>query len=415
MRNHIEQFIENDQSFTVELDLSDYLPLFLRANGQGKPLNDNEEALFNEKFAQFSEYFAGLGASDTIEDIKDAFLARYTPEEQSIIQNSPAFNFMSNCFIEVFKNTIDSFLQHYLNNPTDPNTKISLNINLIARDPVIGLSFSDSGPGFPPDILNLKDEKKQLDYIEARGKSKKRSGPVKYVGLMGGAGRGLRDILCPVITGELLEPGIKPQRPEGYESKIRFSNDTNSYFHGASIEIITQIAPIPDLQQEESPHSLSSISFQDSTRTTNSPLSSLQTSSPSSFMYDSNASNDSTPTLELSIETDDSVDQSKFSGTSPDIKARQSMNLSIDTTLSPFDLQGVAGQSPNPNTPNQKSSSKIKQDKQPPHSSKEDAQRSAEKTVKAVEKQSVYKSKIQQMTQRDDDQKPKKKPGHGLY
>ncbi len=322
MREHIELFREEDRSITVEMDLQHYLPLFLRSNGHGRPLNSKEQETFNNKLLDFNEHFAGVGAEDLMEDIKELLLQKYSAEEKVALQASPAFNLIYDAYTEIFKNAIDVFLEQHMEDPSNASTKVALNINVEKFYDQVNITFSDSGPGFPKPILDkLNTEKSQLEYSEEHQGSQKRA--AKCQGMMGGGGRGLRNIVALVLSGEPLHPGKKVRRASHFESEIHFTNGNNPYCPGACIDIATQLAPIPVLGHTR-PYSSDS----KASRGTLSDLSSGHTSSLS----------------ELSIDTD----SSDFSGASPELpKKKLGLDLTIDLDdLIPNDTSHFASDSP---------------------------------------------------------------------
>ena len=90
---------------------------------------------------------------------------------------------------------------------------------------------------------------------------------------MGGSGRGLRNIIALVLSGEPLHPGQKVRRASHFESEISFTNGDNQYLPGACIDITTQLAPIPVLE-----HNGPATSDSETSSITLSDLSSDQTS-----------------------------------------------------------------------------------------------------------------------------------------
>ncbi|MBP6917846.1 MAG: hypothetical protein KBB94_02900 [Legionellaceae bacterium] len=326
MREHIELFREDNESITVEMDLQHYLPLFLRKNGRGRPLDDREQADFSNTLYEFNDHFAGVGAEDLMESIKALLLQKYSEEEQVALLASPAFNLIYDAYTEIFKNAIDVFLMQHMEDPSNRSTKVALNINVEKFYDQVNITFSDSGPGFPEPILDkLNTEENQLEYSEEHQGSQKRAD--KYEGMMGGSGRGLRNIIALVLSGEPLHPGQKVRRASHFESEIRFTNGDNQYLPGACIDITTQLEPIPVLE-----HTRPATSDSETSRTTLSDLSSGQTSP-----------NIRTPRLsELSIDT---VNRD-FSGNSPVIQRKApSHGLSSDP-LELTDTSSLSSSSP---------------------------------------------------------------------
>lgn len=352
MRDHIDLFEEKNGSITVEIDLEHYLPLFLRANGQGEPLHANEKVAFGNIYADFINHFAGVGAEDLMDDIKTYLLQKYSIEEQAEIIASPAFNLISDAYTEICKNAIDAFLEQQMKNTNEPAHTVKLNINLEKLFDQVSISFSDSGPGFEQPMRDaLSTEEKQLAYSEKHQGSQKRSGgTASFKGMMGQGGRGLRNIIALVLSGEPLQPGQKVLRAKHFDSEIHFTNENNPYCTGACIEISTQIAPIPDL-----------INTKDIEGTSSRPETTDSDRSDSSIStYHSEQSSVHTVSAglsALSLIIEDSTDE-HFFGNSPEIaKSKDGLGLELSIDVDPYDTSHFNGSSPD--LPQKKHSSRL--------------------------------------------------------
>ena len=376
MKDHIDLFEEENGSVTVEIDLQHYLPLFLRANGHGAPLRGEETNEFNHIFADFTEHFAGVGAENLMDDIKTYLLQKYTAEEQMALQASPAFNLINDAYTEICKNAIDAFLEHHMKNPNDPSHTVKLNINLEQFFDEVSISFSDAGPGFPPPMQDaLNTEEKQLAYSEThQGSQKRTGGSAGYIGMMGKGGRGLRNIIALVLSGEPLHPGHKVQRAPHFDSAIHFSNDSNPYCRGACIDITTQIAPIPEVvhlqdlrgMPRKSETSVRESTDSDSSRSayspsySDNPIEQKATSGMSklSLIIESNEEDQlfgDSPIgkpkpdskLTLAIDGDFLQDSSRFQGNSPEIpQKRHPSRLKVAHDTDSSDFSSTSSESP---------------------------------------------------------------------
>ncbi len=234
---------EKNKSITVEMNLQHYLPLFLRINEKGRPLELAEQNAFNHAFSKVSAHFAGVGAESLMEDIKELLLQQYSPLEQTALLASPVFNLIGDAYTEIFKNAIDIVLEQHIKKLSNPATKVKVNIHMEKFLDRVTITFSDSGPGFTQSIRDkLNTEANQLKYSEQHQGSQKNA--AKYKGMMGGRGRGLRNIIALVLSGEPLHPGKNVQRAKHFNSEIHFTNANNPYCPGACIEMTAQLAPI---------------------------------------------------------------------------------------------------------------------------------------------------------------------------
>jgi hypothetical protein len=345
MRDHIDLFEEKNGSITVEIDLEHYLPLFLRANGQGDPLHADEKVAFDNIYADFTNHFAGVGAEALMDDIKTYLLQKYSIEEQAEIKASPAFNLIHDAYTEICKNAIDAFLEQHMQNTNELSHTVKLNINLEIFFDQVSISFSDSGPGFTQPMRDaLNTEEKQLAYSEKRQGSQKRAGGTAgFKGMMGQGGRGLRNIIALVLSGEPLQPRQKLLRAKHFDSEIHFTNDNNPYCTGACIEITTQIAPIPELNNikgiEGSPRTASSRPDTTDSEGSHSSISTYHSEQSSIHTVSAGLS-------DLSLIIEDSTDE-HFVGNSPEIaKSTDGLGLELSIDIDPYDTSHFNGSSP---------------------------------------------------------------------
>ena len=334
MRARIELFREENGSITVEINLQNYLPLFLSINQPNSSLSPAENKAFNAMYQEFGDYFGGVSSEDFMSEIEGHLLQNFSIEEQLELKASPALNLIHNAYTEICKNAIDAFLKQHMDNPSDPSTKIKLNINIIKLFDQVRITFSDSGPGFPKSIHNaLNTEKKQLKYAETHQSTQKRAEVIQGLrGMMGGGSRGLREIIALVLSGEPLYPGKKMRRAEHFDSQIHFTNANNPYCKGACIEITTQVAPIPELRMAFSP-----VTSHEELETTDSESSGFDDTSTHHNKADFSTHSPARQkqTLGLSIDTD-RIDTRLFEGDSPliqkkhpSVKYKEKMNAIV--------------------------------------------------------------------------------------
>lgn len=345
MRDHIDLFEEENGSISVEIDLEHYLPLFLRANGQGEPLHADENIAFDKIYADFTNHFAGVGAEALMDDIKTYLLQKYSIEEQAEITASPAFNLIYDGYTEICKNAIDAFLEQHMQNTNEHSHTVKLNINLKKFSNQVSISFSDSGPGFTQPMRDaLSTEEKQLAYSEKRQGSQKRAGgTASFKGMMGQGGRGLRNIIALVLSGEPLQPRQKLLRAKHFDSEIHFTNDNNPYCTGACIEITTQIAPIPELNNikgiEGSPRTASSRPDTTDSERSYSSISTYHSEQSSTHKASAGLSG-------LSLIIEDSTNE-HFVGNSPAVpKSTHGLGLELSIDVDPYDTSHFKGSSP---------------------------------------------------------------------
>jgi hypothetical protein len=288
--------IEANGSVTLEIDLGRYVEVFRKMNQKAPPASEEVQEEYTQLITKIIDKYTKIGGSAlAMEWMREAFQC-YPKNIQSEIMLSPVYTLLSDSVVELIKNTIDSFLEHQLKNPTESTTKILLNFQAeVTKDQVL-FTFSDTGTGFDEqdDLPKWSTEESQMEYIQQRKYSKK-SG---IVGLLGGGGFGIRHLIHQILIAKEFTADSSFIRPENFESSIRFSNGTGD-FPGARIQIMTQKEPF-----EHDPELIERFA---------SPQTTIESRSVSSGFSQANA----TPSPDID----------------PKIKLRTSSGLSIDIPL----------------------------------------------------------------------------------
>lgn len=333
---NIQYSREDNGSVSIELNLQSYLPLFLRSKNNNPPLTTAERDQLHMMQKELDKFFTHTDASVLFWDIQDFCLDQYSPAEQKELRNSPAVDLLRDSLKEMFKNSIDIFLDQQLKHPNTSNTTLKCNFNIEKSMDNAIVTFADSGPGFSNDFMQkLNTEEKQIAYMNSGQFSDKRG-----QGFTGGHARGLRELIHQILTGQMMRAGhSKTQRATHFDSEIHFSNNHNAYCHGACVEIITQLAPVPE---EHSQAKMSPVSSNNSTRPGS--KGSEHTASVTSFDssdFESEFRSQYPDKLGLSIDIEPS-NHDRFRGDSPIPQKKSGLSFEIDS----FDDSAFAGTSP---------------------------------------------------------------------
>ena len=238
---------KSEHSATLVIDFGAYIELFRKVNRQEATPEDTIQ--FNELkkslVQQTSNTLLGAGTqkgmSYLLQGLFDEIIDKYYLQEQEMIRKSPAFQNLGDGCHELVKNAIDVFLQHCLEHPEIIKNTLEFDMRIELSEQHVKITFQDSGPGFPPSLLNKwQTSEDQITYVNTKAVSIKKQQEIQ--GLLGGQGLGLRQLMCQSLTATKLNPNTIAEKPEGFDAKMRFSNG-ESPFSGAKIEIETQTMP----------------------------------------------------------------------------------------------------------------------------------------------------------------------------
>ncbi|MDF1758487.1 MAG: ATP-binding protein [Legionellaceae bacterium] len=180
------------------------------------------------------------------------------------IKESPAYYFIKKEFAEILKNAIDGKLKPHEQEIVNIDTKLEMDLEIYDNDDgTISIKITDNGSGFPPDKLNQikdKESRENYDCYHAVGSEKKSQNGRKL--LIGGAGRGLRELMGLADVGDAnygqggkfrsfdADDDITDDKVESLTftppdiSELLFDNKKGGNETGAIIEVTTSQAPL---------------------------------------------------------------------------------------------------------------------------------------------------------------------------
>jgi len=247
----------------LSIELGNYAELFCKKHTSAQTLSVEEQSAFKNEYSCLRDYVFGLNPGLIYGTMLQTALNYYSLEEQQQINKSPAVSLMHDSFSELLKNAIDSFLLQKLafakTNTKEYSSSLKINtentlyfyltVDNLVQDKV-SLIFKDSGAGFSEQMLaSLATKESQLAYVAERSNRVK----AYTEGLFGGAGLGLRQLICQILTGQELQrgsysnslsPGNQVARTAHplLDSSLSFLNC--SEHGGACIKITTRRAPL---------------------------------------------------------------------------------------------------------------------------------------------------------------------------
>ncbi len=229
---------EEKNSVIITVDLNEYIRAF---NDKSKNY-DELHAHFRHVTSTFTgEYLFSL--------VMETIAQHFTDDALCGICKTPAYDYVSEYFIEILKNTIDEIIIRSCTMPEVTGSAVAiltLHIEYSPEKDRVKFLFKDNGSGFSDGFLERTNSvSAKNDYFKSKG-SVKQSLQESYAmpKLFGGFGRGLRCIMARVLTGCDLSPRgrLTPCFAQPKCSTINFSNAAEG--GGAVIEIESSCEPL---------------------------------------------------------------------------------------------------------------------------------------------------------------------------
>jgi len=153
------------------------------------------------------------------------------------------------CFIELLKNSIDANLKAYLCGQSE-NTEVKIATRLEVENERLNITVKDNGSGFPASFLSNFESYIQTKAYKTKTASQDKSDAAQFY--LGGAGRGIPQLLCYLLDGELLNaPGKydKIYEVDPHSTGIKINNG-----HGATGANISLCSPLKAYKPHKAPH-----------------------------------------------------------------------------------------------------------------------------------------------------------------
>ena len=240
-------------SATLEIDLKPYI----QAYHQFKAAKITK-ARYSSIHAELVHSIKNVSGQLLWQDLFDHATSNMTQTTKERIKASPACFFMGQQFNESLKNAIDSVLSNHLETgknkgPVDDVMRLRLSLNNNLLHDQVTVTLSDNGHGFKADFLETiatKTTRENTNYYQQHGSDKRGA---EHDLLIGGAGRGLQELVALVDHGEKV---MGPQKRDQYYEVPKVSaltfNNKPSPEHGAVISLTTSSAPLKLLEPRSS-------------------------------------------------------------------------------------------------------------------------------------------------------------------
>lgn len=220
--------------------------LSLNLNAYIRSFEERETAEHERIKAELLELLYGLtGALHWQEMLNKCFTETTDAEEaKQTIERSSASSAMNESFAELIKNLVDEIILRHFSNRHDPSKgdKLELILKVQLENDRVSLELFDNGPGFPATLLERLSSDQQMqnynNYIRETESPKDTFDNTKPQ-LLGGEGRGLKQLIVRVLYGTNLEHTMRLPGNKIAGSSIEFSNKPEA---GACISIITSSA-----------------------------------------------------------------------------------------------------------------------------------------------------------------------------
>lgn len=228
---------EEKNSAIIAVDLNEYIRAF----------NDKSKN-YNELHAHFRHVTSTFTGEYLFSLVMETIAQHFTDDALCGICKTPAYDYVSEYFVEILKNTIDETIIRFCTRHDVTGSAIAILTLQIEYSPYedrIKFLFKDKGAGFSDGFLELTNSiSAKNNYFKSKGSVKpslQESGTLPK--LFGGFGRGLRCIMARVLTGCDLSPRgrLTPCFSRPKCSTINFSNAAEG---GAVIEIESSCEPL---------------------------------------------------------------------------------------------------------------------------------------------------------------------------
>jgi len=221
-----------DTSATLEIDLKPYLS----AHHQFKA----------HKITELTHEIKNINSQILWQNLFNQACSKLNQPTKNELISSPAYVFMQQHFNELLNNAIDSVLAAHV-----PKLHLKLTIHDDPRYNLATFKLADNGSGFEPDFLETiktKRTRENTHYYQQQGSDKQGE---KDNLVIGGAGKGLQQLVALADHGEKVIGPIK--REPCYEvpriSALNFSNKTAPK-HGAIILLTTSKAALVPIHRQ---------------------------------------------------------------------------------------------------------------------------------------------------------------------
>jgi hypothetical protein len=243
---------EAGKSATIRIDLTDYVQAF----------DAYKENKSSETESRYYEIFSILRRSKTT-FMGDVLFTRFMTsvmhgldiKEQQAIENSPAYAYVREAFIEIVKNIMDESIEKYYRSPESTSCVAELNLSIdnMTNPDTISILLRDNGRGYKGTFLDkMNDPVLRESYMRDKGSAKQTMEDLPQ--LFGGAGRGLRNLTARVDTGSdlLAEGQLKECYVKPAVSRLKFGNHPDG---GAMIRVETSTTPLERVLKKSTPAS----------------------------------------------------------------------------------------------------------------------------------------------------------------
>lgn len=191
--------------------------------------------------ASLLEELSGITGTLHWSDMLNQCFAPMTNAEETkqIIMQSSASAAMKESFVELIKNLGDEIILRHFSSAYDASQehKLDLILNVRLENDRVTLVLFDNGPGFSATLLGHLGSEEQMQHYIRETESPKNVTGSGMPELLGGAGRGLKQLIQRILYGTNLEQASRLPDNRVADSSIEFSNNP-----GACISIMTSSA-----------------------------------------------------------------------------------------------------------------------------------------------------------------------------
>jgi hypothetical protein len=251
---------KNSSSVTYSIELRSYLKslaLLSKLNSNPKStVQELEEAIIkkNRFYKNLFDYLSGLPGATIWNDIRKLFLKNnfVDPQIKKFALNqhsgiSLVTEAMKDSCIEIIKNSIDAFIDHYLLAPDTHHTRLDIVFCLRRERDELELKITDNAHGFPKWVIDkyMKLINNEIDFSFFQKESYKIIEKNKY---FGGAGRGLLQLIARICyKSDLIGRCALKQL---YESPTKSSMTLSNTQEGACLVLRSKLKPLQKVQDQ---------------------------------------------------------------------------------------------------------------------------------------------------------------------